>query len=352
MSVPPEKISRHTLMRMLLPNVIYFMDCAQSKRFSRIELHDEIIQITKDYYTISSEMIYAEALELSKTLSKEELDKILRLTLGDRESVIQKVLYWSPKVVSVISGLGEKAVDACSATVEERKIPQKLCNFIIGGIEPDQELCSYIKDMHWGGEMKVSELIQEQPFSHDGDMSKDGDIDKNLPQVAGKDLENSQYKLLFKIKAANGKDILMCKFKSDQVIIRGLVKKNTGSYGVVYSFHTYPKADEIPNLKTTAVRIQEKNVFVAEEYRKQSLSTKVYTWLLDNGYCLISDVQHFAGTERLWRSLCEKAGTKYTAMVYNKETRVLQKYSPELEEIWTYGQDYVGSDNVIILYKN
>lgn len=352
MDEPLTKISRHTLMRMLLPNVIYFMDCVHSKRFSRIELHNEIIQITKDYYSISSEMIYAEALELSKTLSKEELDNALRLALDDRASVIQKMLYHSPKVSGIIAGLGEKAVDASSTTIEARKIPQKLRNFIISGIDPDQELCSYIKDTHCGEEMKVSELIQEQPFSHVGDMSKGGDIDKNLPQVAGKDLENSQYKLLFKIKAANGKDILMCKFKSDQIIIRGLVKKNDGNYGVVYSFHTYPKADEIPDLKTAAVRIQEKNVFVAEEYRKQSLSTKVYTWLLDNGYCLISDIQHFAGTERLWRSLCEKAGAKYTAMVYNKETRVLQKYSPDLEEIWTYDQDYDGADNVIILYKN
>lgn len=206
--------------------------------------------------------------------------------------------------------------------------------------------------------MKISEIINEQPYENDGSMSftTDGSLADDFGVVTQRTLD-LQYTFLFSAGTVRGKKVLIYKLKNQpNLLIRGLVKveepsNDTGKYDVVLSFKGIPSG----RLKIQGIKgnpIQEKRVFILDDYRGRGITAQIYQWIIKNGYYLISDREHFSDSKHLWKKIARETQTKYNVFVYDIDKGLLGTYNETNDgDIWSRGDDNSGNYIVLVLSK-
>ena len=199
--------------------------------------------------------------------------------------------------------------------------------------------------------MKVSEIINEQPYEHEGSMSftVDTDLAKDFGTMSKKAIDR-MYELLFTVHSDRGEEVLICKLKNHNTFfIRGMVKNDRGRFDTVYSFRA-ASAEPLQIVNVKGKPIREKRVFVQDEYRNLGIASKTYLWIIENGFYLISDQEHFSDSKMLWKKIAGSSQTKYNVFIYDYDKGLLGSYDETNDDkIWTQADDFKGFSVVLVL---
>ena len=205
--------------------------------------------------------------------------------------------------------------------------------------------------------MKISEIINEQPYENDGSMSftTDASLADDFGMLTKRTLDR-QYTFLFSAGTTDGKKVPIYKLKNQpNLIIRGIIKiesgGDAGKYQVVLTF----KGVQAERLKIPGIKgnpIQEKRIFILKDYRGNGITAQIYQWIIKNGYYLISDREHFSDSKHLWKKIARATQAKYNIFVYDVDKGLLGTYNETNDdEIWTRDEDNDGYYIVLVLSK-
>lgn len=152
--------------------------------------------------------------------------------------------------------------------------------------------------------MKISEILFEGPYSHDGDFTPSIRMD-SYPSLEGLERENFYLGLLekdgeqyrFWLSKTKGKAEVTVDGVNDIGQPRQLVATNM-------RFHRHPAGLPVKN------ELQVHTVYTHPDFRNRQLAMVLYVVLCRYGYTVVSDFEHYDGGKALWKKMATEADAR------------------------------------------
>jgi hypothetical protein len=197
--------------------------------------------------------------------------------------------------------------------------------------------------------MKVSEILEETPYLHPGEMSRkmlDGSISIGAIQ--------REYRLLDMV------DNLLIYLSIDNTRVIGINSLENIVDRVLPVFKLIFKSSNLLKFRHQFQNIiQVDRVAVTTKAGSSGIMSRVYKMLVDRGFTLVSDITQFDPAQALWKKIATDPEYKvYVADIDHGIFRdedgtgiVYNGTNLDDQDIWTRGGDYAGQYRVLILVK-